>query len=117
MEFSIFISCVLTNLFISESVITFSPSPVPTRRLYALYELALLIIFSVLNLILDYPGLELTVAVYRGLSTRWPLPCIFCVPYIPIQSSNVMRHYFWPIKAWDSLILKVENAGKASAFP
>src|SRR6266567_8181570 len=36
--------------------------------------------FTALNLILDCPGLELAVAVHRGLPTRRPLPCIPCVP-------------------------------------
>jgi hypothetical protein len=59
-----------TNLFIFKSIITFSPSPVFTRWLYALYKLTLLIIFNALNLILNYSGFKLTVAVYRGLFTK-----------------------------------------------
>jgi hypothetical protein len=66
MELSISVSCVFINLSISESVITFSPSPVPTRRLCTFCEPTLLVVFGALNLILNCPGLELAVAVYRG---------------------------------------------------
>jgi hypothetical protein len=53
--------------------------------------------FTALNLILNYPGLKLAVAVYRGLPTRRPLPYVPCVPYvpyIPVRSSNVVRRRF-----------------------
>jgi len=50
--------------------------------------------FAALNLILNYPGLELAVAVHRGLPTRRPLPCVPYVPYIPIQSDNIARRCF-----------------------
>jgi hypothetical protein len=116
-EFSISISYISTNLSISKSVITSSPSPVSTGRLYAFYKPTLLIIFSTLNLILNYPSLELTMAVYRGLLTRWPLLYIPCVPYVPIWSSDVAWYRFWPVKAWDSLILKVGNVRKALVSP
>jgi len=75
----------------------------------------------VLNLILNYPGLELAVAVYRGLPTGRPLPYVLCVPYVPVQSGNVIRYYFWPVKAWDGwlspLVLKVGNARKTPVSP
>jgi len=75
----------------------------------------------VLNLILNCPGLELTVAVYRGLPTGRSLPCVLCVPYIPIRFGNVARCRFWPIKAWDGwlspLVLKVGNARKTPTSP
>jgi len=57
--------------------------------------------FTALNLILNCPGLELAVAVYRGLLTGRSLPYVLCVPYVPIWSSNIARRRFWPIKAWD----------------
>ena len=98
-ELSIPLSYVLTSPFISKSIITSSPSPVLIGRLYAPYKLALYIILAVLNLILDCPGLELTIAVYMGLPTRWPLPCVPCVPYVPVRSSNIIWRYFWPVKA------------------
>ena len=94
-----------TSPFISKSIITSSPSIILTRRLCALYELALYIILTALNLILNYPGLKLTMAIYRGLPTGRPLPYVPYVPYdpyvayVPIQSSNIIRNYFWPIKA------------------
>ena len=85
------------------------------------------VIFATLSLILDCPGLKLTVAVYEGLSTgyslptRRPLPCVPCDPYVPILSSNTTRRRFWPVKAWNSWpsppVLKVGNAGKAPAPP
>jgi hypothetical protein len=84
MEVSIFISYIPINLFISKSVITFSFSPVPTGWLYAFYKLAVLIIFSTLNLILNCLGLKFTIAVYKGLPIKWPLLYISYVPYIPI---------------------------------
>ena len=68
----------------SKSVIIFGFSPVFTNRLYALCELAINIIFTVLSLILNYLNLELTVAVYRGLFIGYPLFYIPCDPYIPI---------------------------------
>ena len=104
-------SCVPTSLSKSKSIITSSSSPIPTSQLYTPYKPAIYIIFTALNLILNYPSLKLTIAVYRGLPTRRPLPYIPCVPYIPIQSSNITRRRFQPIKAWDGqlspLVLKV----------
>ena len=95
--------------------------------------MAINIIFTVLSLILNYLGLKLTVAVYKGLSTRRPLPTrrplsirrplfyILCDPYIPVLFSNITQRCFWPVKAWDSwpspLVLKVRNAGKVPAPP
>jgi hypothetical protein len=38
------------------------------------------IIFTALSLILNYPSLKLTIAVYKGLSIGRPLPYI---PYVP----------------------------------
>ena len=79
------------------------------------------VIFAALNLILDYPGLELAIAIYRGLPIGRSLPCVPCDPYVPIRSGNVARRRFWPVKAWDGwpspLILKVGNAGKAPTSP
>ena len=90
MEFSVPISCISTRAFISESVIVSSSSPVPTGQLYALYRLAINIIFTILSLILNYPSLKLTVAVYKGLPIGHSLLCVPCDPYIPIQSSNII---------------------------
>ena len=79
------------------------------------------VIFATLSLILNCPGLELAIAVYRGLPIRCPFFCVPCDPYIPIWSGNVARYYFWPIKAWDGwpspLVLKVGNAKKVPASP
>jgi len=79
------------------------------------------VIFAVLNLILNCSGLKLAIAVYRGLSTRRPLPCVLYVPYVPVRSNNVARYRFWPVKAWDSwlspLVLKVGNARKIPTSP
>jgi len=79
------------------------------------------IMFATLNLILNCPGLKLAVAVYGGLSTRRPLPCVLYVPYIPIRSGDIARRHFWPIEAWDGwlspLVLKVGNARKTPASP
>ncbi len=122
-------SYVPTSPSISKSVITSSPSPIFTRRLCAPYKSALYVILAALNLILDCPGLKLTIAVYRGFFTRRPLPyvpcvpyipcipCVPCVPYVPVWSSNVIQRHFWPVKAWDGPILKVRNARKAPVSP
>ena len=77
-------SYIPTSPSISKSVITSSPSPILTRRLYTPYKSALYIKLIALNLILNCPGLKLAIAIYRGLPTRRPLPYIPCVPYIPI---------------------------------
>jgi len=45
--------------------------------------------FAALNLILDYPGLKLAVAVHRGLPTGRPLPCVPCVPYVPVRPEYI----------------------------
>ena len=79
------------------------------------------IIFIVLSLILNYFSFELAVAVYKGFFIGRPLFCVLCDPYIFIRSGDVVRRYFWPIKAWDGwlspLVLKVENAKKAFTPP
>ena len=76
------------------------------------------IIFAALSLILNYPGLKLTIAVYKGLPIGRPLPYIPCNPYIPIRSSNIARRRFWPVKAWPSPpVLKVGNAKKVPTPP
>ena len=63
-------SCVPTSPSISKSVITSGPSPVLTGQLYAPYKSALCVMLAVLNLILDCPGLELTIAIHRCLLTK-----------------------------------------------
>jgi len=90
--------CVPTSPFKFKSIITSGPSPVFTEQLYALYKLALCVKLTTLNLIFNYLGFKLTVAVYRGLFTGRPLFCVPCVFYILIQSGNITQHYFWPIK-------------------
>jgi len=109
-------SYIPTSLSKSKSVIAFSSSPILAGWLYAPYKPAVCIIFTVLNLILNYPGFKLAIAVYRGLPTGRPLPYILYIPYIPIRSGNIAQCYFWPVKAWDSWlsppVLKVGNARK-----
>jgi len=117
MEFSIPMSCVLTSPFIFEFIITSSPSLVLAKRLYALYKSTLCVILAALNLIFDCLGLELAIAVYRGLPTGRPFLYIPCVLYILIQSSDIAQRHFWPVKIWDSLILKVGNVRKVPASP
>ena len=73
-------SCVPTSLSKSKFVITSGSSPVLTSWLYTPYKLAICIMFTTLNLILNCPGLKLAVAIYRGLSTGRPLPCVPCIP-------------------------------------
>jgi len=79
------------------------------------------VMFIMLNLILNYPGLKLTIAVHGGLPTGRPLPCVLYIPYVPIWSGNVAQRRFWPVKAWDSwlspLVLKVGNARKTPTSP
>jgi len=120
-ELSISVSCVSTSLSKSESVIASGSSPVLAGWLYAPCEPAACVMFAVLNLIFDCPGLELAVAVYRGLPTGRPLPCVLCVPCVPIRSGDIARRRFWPVEAWDGwlspLVLKVGNAGKTPASP
>jgi len=110
-----------TSLSKSKFVITSSSSPVLAGWLYALYKPAVCVIFAALNLILNYPGLKLAVAVHRGLPTGRSLPCVLYVPYIPVRSGDVAQHCFWPVKAWDSwlspLVLKVGNARKTPTSP
>jgi len=83
-------------------IIASGSSPVLTGWLYAPYKPAIYIIFAALNLILNCPGLKLTIAIHRGLPTGRSLPYILCVPCVPIWSGNVAQRRFWPIKAWDS---------------
>ena len=83
-------SCISTSLFKSKSIITSGSSPVLAGWLYAPYKLATCIIFTVLNLILNCPGLKLAVAIYRGLPTGRFFPYVLYVPYIPIWSSNII---------------------------
>jgi len=87
-------SCIPTSLSKSKSVIASNSSPILAGWLYTPYKPAACIVFAALNLILNCPGLELAVAVHRGLPTGRPLPYIPCVPYIPIQSSDITRHRF-----------------------
>ncbi len=83
------------------SYIPFSPSifktiiilrfpPIFTSQLYALYRPAAYIIFTALSLILNWLGLKLTIAIYRGLPIERLLPYIPYIPHIPIQSSNII---------------------------
>jgi len=88
------VSCIPTSLSKSKSIIASSSSPILAGWLYAPYKLAVYVIFTALNLILNYPGLKLTIAVYGGLPTRCPLLYILCVPYVPIWSSNVAQRRF-----------------------
>ena len=76
--------CIPTNTSISKSIIISSFSPNLTSWLYNLYRLATNIIFTTLSLILNYPSLKLTIAVYRGLPIGRPLPYILYNPYILI---------------------------------
>jgi len=121
MELSIPMSCVPTSLSKSKFIIASGSSPVLASWLCAPYKLAIYVVFTALNLILNYPGLKLAVAVYRGLPTGRSLLCVLCVPYVPVRSSDVIWRCFWPVKAWDGwlspLVLKVENARKIPVFP
>ena len=90
-ELSISISYVPTSLSKFKFVIASSSSPVLTSWLCAPYKPAACVMFAALNLILDCPGLELAVAVYRGLFTGRPLPYVLCVPCVPVWSGNVAR--------------------------
>jgi len=94
MELFIPMFCVFTSLSKSKFVITSSSSPILAGWLYAPYKPAMCVIFTILNLILNYPGLKLAIAVYRGLPTGCPLPYILYIPYIPIQSGDIARRRF-----------------------
>jgi len=72
--------CVSTSASKSKSVINSGSSPNLTSRLYTLYRSAANVIFAALSLILNYPGLKLTIAVYKGLSIGRPLSCVPCNP-------------------------------------
>jgi len=74
------VSYVPTSAFKFKSVINSSSSPNLTGWLYALYRLAINVIFAALSLILNYPSLELAVAVHKGLPIGRPLPCVPCNP-------------------------------------
>jgi hypothetical protein len=87
-------SYVSISASISKSIIISSSSPILTSWLYALYRSAVNIIFTALNLILNCPSLKLTIAIYKGLPTRRPLPYVPYNPYIPIRSSNITRRRF-----------------------
>jgi len=84
MELSIFISYVPTSLSKSKFVIASGSSPVLTSWLYTPYKPAIYIVFAALNLILNYPGLKLAIAVHGGLPTGRSLPCVLYVPCVPI---------------------------------
>jgi len=88
------VSYIPTSLSKSKSVIASGSSPVLTSWLCAPYKPAAYIIFTALNLILNYPGLKLAVAVYRGLPTGRPLPCVPYVPYVPVRSGDVAWRCF-----------------------
>jgi len=77
-------SYISTSASISKSVIISSSSSNLASRLYALYRLAINVIFAALSLILNYLGFKLTIAVYRGLPIGRFLPYIPYNPYIPI---------------------------------
>ena len=98
-ELSISVSYVFTSASMSEFVIIFSFSPVLTSQLYALYKLAMNVIFAALSLILNYPSFKLAVTVYRGLPTGCFFSYISCNPYVPVWSNNITQHCFWPVKA------------------
>ena len=114
-------SYVSTSLSKSKFVIASSSSPILASWLCAPYKPAACVIFTALNLILNCPGLKLTVAVHRGLPTGRSLPYVPYVPCVPIRSSNIAQHRFWPVKAWDGWlsppVLKVGNARKTPASP
>jgi len=87
-------SYVPTSASISKFVIVSSSSPILTSRLYALYRLAVNIIFTALSLILNYPSLKLAIAVHGGLPIGRPLPCVFYNPCVPIWSGNITQRRF-----------------------
>jgi len=76
------VSYIPTSASIFKSIIISSSSPNLTSWLYTLYRLAVNVIFAVLSLILNYPGLKLAIAVYKGLPIGRPLPYIPYGPYI-----------------------------------
>jgi len=67
----------------SKSIIISGSSPNLASRLCTLYRSAANVIFAILSLILNYPGLKLTIDVHRGLPTGRPLPYIPYNPYVP----------------------------------
>jgi len=77
------VSYIPASASISKSVIIFGSSAGLTSQLYALYRLAANVIFTVLSLILNYPGLKLAIAIDRGLPIGLSLPYVLynlCVP-------------------------------------
>jgi len=56
----------------SKPIIISSSSPNLTSWLYALYRLAVNVIFAALSLILNYAGLKLAIAIYRSLPIGRP---------------------------------------------
>jgi len=96
------VSCVSTSASISKSIIISSSSSNLTGWLYALYRLAANIIFAALSLILNYPGLELAVAVY-GVDSYI---VEFNVPAYPslypsfLVSSHLWAYRPFTVKAW-----------------
>jgi len=115
------VSYIPTSASISKSVIISGSSPSLTSWLYAIYRSAANVRFTMFSLILNCPGLELAIAVYRGLPIGRSFPCVPCDLYVPIWSSDIAWRCFWPVKAWDGwpspLVLKVGNAGKAPTSP
>jgi len=77
-------SYIPTSLSKSKSVIASSSSPILAGWLCAPYKPAIYVIFTMLNLILNYPGLKLTIAIHRGLPTRRSLPYVLYIPYVPV---------------------------------
>ena len=77
-------SYIPTSASISKSIIVSSSSPILTGWLYTLYRLAANIIFTMLSLILNCPGLKLAITIYRGLPIGHPLFYIPYNPYVPI---------------------------------
>ena len=87
-------SCVPTSASISKSIIVSGSSPSLTGQLCALYRSAANVRFAAFSLILNCPGLKLTIAVYRGLPIGRSLPYVPCDPYVPIRSGNIARRHF-----------------------
>jgi len=77
-------SYISTSASISESIIISGSSPGLTGRLYTLYRSAANVKFAVFSLILNYSGLKLAIAIYRGLPIGRSLSCVPYNPYIPI---------------------------------
>jgi len=78
------VSYIPTSASTPKSIIVSGSSPNLTSQLCALYRLVTNVIFAALSLILNYPGLKLAIAVYRGLPIGRPLPCVPYGPYVPV---------------------------------